>query len=166
MGFRERARHELRAVGTTTAFFFAWFCVLGLLKRLTLADYDVEFRVLTVAIIGALVVAKVVLLAEHVPLGGWVERRPAWVHVVVRTALYGLGVLVVMLLEKAFESRHEHGGFLQALAVVFRHRDIPHVWASTIGVTGALLVFNGVAVVRRHLGAGGLRRIFSSPVRE
>ena len=110
--------------------------------------------------------AKVVLVLEHVPLGALTRDRPALVHVAVRTGLYGLGVLVVLLLEKAFEARHEYGGFASSVAQVIRHQDIHHVLAAAIGVTGALLVFNALFVIRRHLGKRGLLRLFLAPLPE
>jgi hypothetical protein len=88
------------------------------------------------------------------------------VDVIARTSLYGLGVLVVLLLEKAFEARHEYGSFLSASVQVVHHQDIPHVLAAAIGVTGAVLVFNASLIVRRRLGKGGLLPLFWSPLPE
>ena len=58
-------------------------CIV-LLKYLVLAEYQVAFHGLSVALVGALVLAKVVLVLEHVALGQWVRARPAWVDVVLR----------------------------------------------------------------------------------
>jgi hypothetical protein len=113
--------------------------------------------------VGALVLAKVVLLLEHVSLGGRIARRPAWVEIAARTALCALGVLVVLLLEKAFETRHEHGGMLRALAGILRHEDIPHVVANAIVATSALLVFNVFSLVRKRLGSGALLGLLRAP---
>jgi hypothetical protein len=157
-----KLKEELRAVALYTLFFGAWFMVFIGLKSLILAEYEIRFQGLSAALIGALVLAKVVLLLEHVSLGGWVERAPAWVGVVVRTSLYALGVLCVLLLEKAFEVRHEAGGVLQALAGILRHEDIPHVIANAIVAGGALLVFNVLSVVRATLGPGALLRMLGS----
>src|SRR5262249_2519918 len=115
---------------------------------------------LSLALIGALIVAKVVLVLEHVSLGEWINRHPAAVDVAVRTLFYAIGVLIVLLLEKAFESRHEAGGFGPALLHVFQHRAIPRVWANTVLVACALLVFNVLAVLRRQLGEDSLFRSF------
>lgn len=159
-------KRELRAIGLTTLFFASWFGVLVILKELILADYQIGFRGMSAALIGALVVAKVVLLLERVSLGGWVRRQPAIVDVVLRTTLYGAGVLLVLVLEKAFESRHAFGGFTAALPHVLHHPDIDHVWVNTIVVVGALFVFNLLSVIRRQLGDIGLTRLFlASPAR-
>jgi hypothetical protein len=107
-----------------------------------------------------------VLILEHVSLGAWVRVRPAWVDVVLRTAMYSIGVAVVLLLEKGFEGRHEHGGFGPVLHFLFQETDVYHVWANTLCLSGALLVYNALFVVQRHLGKGALIRIFLSPLAE
>ena len=166
MSLPAKLHEEIKSVGLTTLFFAAWFSVLLVLKWLVLAEYNIGLRSMSIALVGALIVAKVVLVLEKVPLETWTRGRPALTHVAVRTGLYGLGILVVLLLEKTFEVRHEYGGFVPALAQVMRHQDIPHVLAAAIGVTGALLVFNAMFVIRRYLGKRGLLRLFLSPLRE
>ena len=166
MSLSAKLSDEIRSVGLATLFFGVWFLVLLVLKWLVLAEYRIEFHGLSMALIGALIVAKVVLVLENVPLGVLTRNRPAVVDVAVRTGLYGLGVLVVLLLEKAFEARHEYGGFVSSVVQVVHHQDIPHVLAATIGVTGALLVFNASFVVRRRLGKEGLLPLFLSPLPE
>ena len=148
----------------TTLYFAAWFLALVLVKKLILDEYHIQFRGVSIALFGALVMAKVVLVLEHVPLGRWVGRHAAALDVALRTLLYALGVAIVLLLEKAFEARHEWGGFGASLARVFEHRDIPHVWANVICVAGALLVFNALAVLRPHVG-GKLIPVFLQPPR-
>lgn len=163
MSFGDKVKHELKAVALTTLYFATWLGVLLILKGLVLAEYQIEYRGFSMALIGALVIAKVVLVMEHVPLGSWLRRRPAVLDVILRTALYASGVFVVLVLEKAIEARHEYGGFGPALAQVFQHRDMPHVWANTICVAGGLLWFNAFSVVQRHLGERVLVRLFLAP---
>lgn len=74
------------------------------------------------ALVGAMIVGKVVLVMEHVPLGAWGRRQPAWADAVVRTALYGCGVAAVLLVEKAVEGRQEAGGIGRALVRRVRAR--------------------------------------------
>ena len=163
MSFREKLAHEVRVVVVTTAYFAAWFGVLMALKQLYLADYQIQFRGLSLALVSALIVAKVVLVLEHVTLGQWVRQHAVAVDVLLRTLLYTLGVAVMLLLERGFEARHEHGGFDAGVVWVFQHRDMHRVWADTIGVGCAMLCFNALTAVRRHLGEGQLHRVFLSP---
>lgn len=157
---------ELKALGLAALYFGCWLAGLLLLKKLVLAEYEIQFSGMSKAVVGALVLSKVVLLLEHVPLGAWVQRRPAWVDVLLRTALYALGVLVVLLLEKAVEGRHEYGGFGASLRAVFQHADVHHVWLNALCLSGALLGYNVLSVVRRRLGEGELLRMFVTPLPE
>jgi len=113
-------------------------------------------------LVGSLILAKVVLVLEHVPLGAWIRNRPAVLEVLFRTALYALGVFLVLILEKALEARHAQGGFIPALARIFQHPEIPHVLANSICVACALLAFNALSIIRRHLGEGNLVRLYFS----
>jgi hypothetical protein len=166
MNLQQELKHELKALGSAALFFGVWIATLALLKQLLLAEYRIAFHGFSLALMGALILSKVVLVLEHVPLGAWIRTRPALFDIGLRTILYSLGVLVVLLLEKAFEGRHEHGGFGPSLRSVFEHEDIPHVWANTICLSGALLAYNVLTVVRAHLGEGGLLRLFLAPLPE
>lgn len=157
-------KKELMAIGLAMLYFGCWIAALLLLKQLVLAEYSIAFHHFSLAIVGALILAKVVLLLEHAPLGSWVRSRPAWVVVLVRTILYSCGVALVLVLEKGFEGRHEHGGFGPAVSAVFRAVEGPHIWANTICISGALLGYNMLSVVRLHLGAKKLLQLFTSPL--
>jgi hypothetical protein len=71
---------------------------------------------------------------------------------------------VVLVLEKGFEGRHEYGGFVNALRQLFQQTDDYHVWANALCLSGALLGYNALSVVREHFGEGGLLGIFTSPL--
>jgi len=159
-----RLKQELKTLILVFLYFACWLGVLLLIKQLVLAEYHIRFAGISSALIGALVLSKVVMILEYVPLGKWLQHRPAWVDVLVRTLLYSLGVLVVLLLEKAFEGRHEYGGFGASLAALFDHADLYHVWLNLIVVSGALFVYNLLSVINRHLGEGGVKRVLMMPL--
>ena len=160
---RKKLAPELKSVAVVTTFFLIWLGSLMCLKTLILKEYQIQFSQFSLAVVGALVLAKVVLILEHVPLGSWLERQPAWVDLFVRAGLYTLGAFVALLLEKAFEARHEYGGFSSALTNIFDHRDMPHVWANTICIAGALVTYNFLTLLSNQLGPAGLRKILLSP---
>jgi hypothetical protein len=164
VSFRQKLVAELKSVGSAMLFFAAWIAMLVSIKQLVLAEYHIAFGGISVALIGALILSKVVVVLEHVPLGNWIRTQPAWIDVIARTVLYALGLFVVILLEKAFEGRHEFGGFGAALAGVFEHADMPHVWANTICLSGALLVYNLLSVIRKYSPDRTLLRILLLPL--
>lgn len=157
---------ELKELGGATLYFATWMGALVLLKKLILAEYSVAFTGLSSALVGALILAKVVLILERVRFGNWVGRHAVWVDVLMRTLLYSFGVFVVVVLEKSFEGRHEHGGFLESMSALFVESNLAHVLANTLCITGALLSFNVILVVRAHLGPGNLVGLFLLPRKE
>ncbi len=160
MSLTSKLKHELKAVGIAMLYFGAWIGALLLVKQLVLAEYAIAFRHYSLALVGALILSKVVLILEHVPLGAWVRTRPAWVDVMLRTALYSIGVAVVLVLERGFEGRHEYGGIGAAIRGLFKQADAPHVLVNTLCLSAALFFYNVLTVVRHELGAGGLSRLF------
>ena len=163
MSTRQKLIHELKAILVTALYFGIWFAGLLVIKWLVLAEYRIAFHGFSMAIIGALVLSKVVMILEHVPLGPWVRNQAAWVDVLLRTWLYALGVFVVLILEKGIEGRHEHGGFGGAVEAAFQSTDAPHVWVNIICISAALLIYNATSVIRRHLGKDALIKLFLKP---
>jgi hypothetical protein len=163
MGVREKLAHEFAALVRLGLYFTTWIGALVILKKLILEEYRIGFTGMSAVLLGALVLSKVVLILEKVSFGSWVGRQAAWVEVVLRTLLYSFGVVVVLLLEKAFEGRHEHGGFSQAVQAIFQDADINHVWVNSICLGGALLSYNVLWAIQRHLGEGALLRLMLTP---
>ena len=160
MSIAHKVIEEAKTMGLVTLYFACCFGIVLLLKQLFLAQYQIEFRGLSAALMGALIVGKVVVVLEKAPIGKWIGDRAVVVEMVARTIVYTLGAMVAMLVEHAFQARHEYGGFASALAEVFRHRDTNHVWASVICVSLSFLAYNTGAVVWRFLGKDELVRLF------
>lgn len=163
MSFKEKFIHELKAIFWTSLYFLIWIGVLVSLKSFLLAEYQIGFYEYSIMLVGALVGAKVVLIMENIPLGSWTKSTPAIVEILVRTLLYLLGVFIIMVLEKAFESRVEYGGFENAVKGLWGKTEFYHIIVNTICVFGALLGFNLWAVIKKHHGDGWLVKILSSP---
>lgn len=151
---------EAKSLIVVTLYFAVCFMIVITLKQLLLAEYGIEFRGITTAIVVALVTAKVVIVLQKVPVGRWMQNQPAAADVLVRTAFYTVATVAALLLERAFSSRLEYGGFAPALANVLEHRDVAQVWATTICVGLAFMAYNTFGVIRREVGAKELWRIF------
>jgi len=150
----------VKSLAIVTLYFAICFITVMLLKQLLLAEYGIAFSGLTTAIVVALVTAKVVVLLRKVPLSRLYAGQPAIIDVVARTLLYTLATLLALLLERAFEGRAEHGGFLSSLATVFEHRETSRVWATTLCVGLAFAAYNAFGVFFNALGPQEVRRIF------
>jgi hypothetical protein len=164
MKFLHWLTDELKLLVGVTVYFAACFALIMVLKQLLLAQYGIRFSGLATAMLVALVTAKVVIVLQKVPISRWLQHRPPFIDVLVRTAFYTVATMAALLLEKAFEARGEYGGFGAALAGVFEHRDVHQVWATIIWTGVAFLAYNAFGVLRREVGGRELARIFfSSP---
>ena len=160
MSVLKKILKEIRVVLRTATYFAVVFILIMIMKKLDLEDYNIEFKGLSQAIIGALIMSKVIILMDLIKPGKWVERQPPIVDVVLRTLLYTVAVAIVIILEKAFERRHEPGNFTDAIKYIFSHRDIYHVWSTVLGVSGSLFVYMAFSIVQRMLGKNGLMKLF------
>jgi hypothetical protein len=151
---------EINTVTRVAAYFAIVFLMMMTMKKLYLKDYNIEFYGISKALVGALILSKVVILMEFISLGPSVQRQPAIVDIILRTLLYTAGVLLVLILESAFEKRHEAGSFGQAIPYVLSHRDIYHVWATILGSAYALFVYNAFSVLQRFMGKKGVTKLF------
>ena len=164
MSIAQKLKHEIAAVLSLTLYFAGWLGVLVLIKYLLLAEYQVAYSDFSIALFGALVLAKVVLVLEHVPLGAWVAAQAAWIDVLLRTILYAFGVFVVLLIEKGIDGMHEYGGFGAALTTEWRQTDAHHILLTVICLSAALLSYNLLSVIRRRMGKGALIQMFLLPL--
>lgn len=147
---------ELRAVLLAGLYFAAFFFVVLLLKALLLEGYGIAFTAFSLALVLALVTAKVVVVLDRAPLG----HRIGLLEVALRTSLYTATALALLLVEKAFASREAAGGFVPALRNVFRHPDMPQIWATLLCLAIAFAGYVAFAVARRRLGDACLAAAF------
>ena len=64
-----RLKHELRQIGLVTLYFFFCFGVVLTLKKLLLAEYQIEFYAISATVVGALVAAKIVVVLDKTRAG-------------------------------------------------------------------------------------------------
>jgi len=91
--------HELREVIPPTLFFFVGFNLILFTKRLFLADYLVQYTGFFIATTGALIVGKVVLVADKMPFLRRFDYAPLAYPVLFKTVVYTILVFVARLLE-------------------------------------------------------------------
>jgi hypothetical protein len=163
MSMLKKILKELKSILLTATYFAIVFMLMMVMKKLYLRDYNIEFSGMSQALLGALILSKVIILMEMISLGKWVQRQPPVVDIILRTLLYTAGVLVVVLLEKAFEDRHKvEGGYGDAISYVFTHRDFYHVCATTISASVSILIYNAFSTVQRVMGKKVLANLFFS----
>jgi len=153
-------KHELRQIGLVTLYFFFCFGVVLTLMKLILADYQIEFYAMSATVVGALVVAKIVVVLDKTRAGTRFDAtRPLWLSVLYKTVVYSLAAAAVLSLEKVFHAYRETGQLGQALTEVWMHRDRNVILAKVICIGLAFAGYHLYAGLDRRLGEGTLRRL-------
>jgi hypothetical protein len=162
MNIKTKIVAEVKSIFWTSLYFLIWFGALMLIKQLLLKEFKIEFHGLVMVIIGALVVAKTVIILENVPLFQS-KSQIALVVILKRTLLYLAGAFIVLVLEKSFEGYQEYGGFFNALKNLANDANMYHIWVNIICVFGALFFYNFGSFLLKYLGKGGMMELLFSP---
>jgi hypothetical protein len=155
-------KHEVKQVGLITLYFLFCFGIILWLKKLFLAQYEVEYYALSAAVVGALVIGKVVIILDKTRLGNRFEGQALYKDILYRSFVYTLVVILVLFAEHVFHARHEAGGIVSAAVDVFQHRDADHLLATIVCVSMSFIGYNVISAISRHLGEGELVRLFFS----
>ncbi len=156
----ERIRHEVREIGLVTLYFLACFLFFLGLKKLFLEEYSLEVTVFSTAVIGALVVAKVVVLLGNTSFGNRFHSGRLIVHVFWRSLVYTAVVFVVSLAERLFDLYRETSDLSALISKLWAGRDFDHFLAMNLCVGLSFLAYNSFSEIDRKLGEGGLRKLF------
>ncbi len=156
------ALHEFRMVLPQTLFFLVGFNLILFTKRLILAEHMIEFAGFFVATMGALIVGKVVLVADKLPYLRRFDYAPLARPILFKTVVYTVLVFVARLLE-AFVHYLANGGHVGGGAF-FEHVMGQFTWSQFIATQLWLLVLFLIYVTASELnvllGDGELYKIF------
>ncbi len=92
-------------------FFFVMFTLMFVSKELILKRYGIATRSSTMAVVAALIVAKVVLIANRIPFLNSYPRKPLIYNVVLKTVVFSIATMILMSAEEMFRLSKLDGGF-------------------------------------------------------
>ena len=154
--------HEFRQMLPPTIFFFIGFNLILFTKRLILQDYLIQFAGFFIATVSALVVGKVVLVGDMMPLLRRFDGAPLAKPILFKAVVYTLLVLVARLLEAFIHyvvggGAVGRGGFIEEQLGAFSwHRFI----ATQVWVFVLFLLYVTASEINQLLGDGELFKIF------
>ena len=155
----ETLKRELKTAGIATLFFLCCFLLIMLLKTLLLAQYGIAFYGLSTAVVGALLVGKVVVVLDKTRAGTRFEtNHPVIVSVLYKTLVYSAVFLLVVAAEKVFHAYRESHALGTAVAEVWQGRDRNRILATVLCVGLAFTAFNLFSAINRRLADGKLAR--------
>ena len=97
---KARALHEFARFATMFAYLWAMFLLFQIHQYVVLAQHQIPFTQFGVGLVNALVLAKVMLVADDLRLGEWRGRRPLMYPVLMRSVLFAIVFIVFDIIEK------------------------------------------------------------------
>ncbi|MDH3437898.1 MAG: hypothetical protein OEN48_13030 [Betaproteobacteria bacterium] len=153
-------KHEFKEAIAPAIFFFIAFHLVAATKTLILEAYKMTPTGVAVATVVALTVAKAVLIADKLPFISRFSGKPLILSVLWKTAIYGVLCFVFRCIEELIPFLLKHEGLGTAVEHLISDVSWPHFWALQIWLMVALILYNAVTELDKHLGEGSMRRVF------
>ena len=139
--------------------------MLALTRSLMLREYRVHAAAAAGATVGALLVAKVVLIADSLPVINRFPERPLAYNVAWKTTIYVLAALVVHYLEHLVPLWWRLGDLGTANHRLLEEIVWPHFWVVQLWLVVLLFMYCAMRELIRAIGPHEVRRMFFGPAR-
>src|SRR5262245_17439853 len=153
-------KHEFLEVLPPTIFFLITFHIVLIDRALMLREYGLRLSSMGAAVVMALLVAKVVLIADKLPFINRFPYKPLIYNVVWKTVIYVAASLLVHYLEHLIPLWWRVGDFAEANREVWGEIVWPHFWAIQLWLTVLLFVYCVLRELVRVIGRERITRIF------
>jgi hypothetical protein len=158
-----RLKREILGLIPTVVFFFIIFQLLAFTKALLLKGYGIEVSTFLNATIAALVVGKVVLLADLLPIMNRFPNKPHIYNIVWKTFIYMVAAVIVRYAEHLIPFIREYKNLAAANSHLLNEVVWPHFWLVQIWLLVCFLVYNAFRELGRILGYEQIRSMIFGP---
>jgi len=159
---KQRVLAELKAYAVISLYLWVILGSFTVYRRLILAESGVTYLHYGIALIEALIIAKVILVGRLFGFSRRFEDKPLIVPVIYKSALFGVLVLLFGLVEHIVDGLiHKQGlmGGLRAIRMVGAYE----LAARTLILVSSLVPFIAFGEISRVLGGSRLADMFFSP---
>ena len=159
-----KIKHEIHEVIPPTIFFLISFHIVVLDRALMAREYGLQLSAVAGATVGALLVAKVVLVADMLPFINRFPEKPLIYNVVWKTAIYVAASLVAHYLEHLLPMWWRLGSFSAANERIRSEIVWPHFWAIQLWLVVLIFVYCMMRELVRVIGRERVMQVyFGSP---
>jgi hypothetical protein len=150
---------ELREAAVPFAFFLVVFMIARVSRTLTLEEYHVTLGGTAVAVVGALIVAKAILVADALPLTRRFEHRPLAYSILWKTVVYYVITVVFHYLEEVIPFIRKAGGVAAGNHAMMAEVSWPHVGALQLWIFFSVLLYCFGAELIRAIGPARVKAL-------
>ena len=145
-------KHEFFEIIPPTIFFFIAFSLIMATQRLIQREFDIPLTGFGMAFIGALLVGKVVLIADALPLVNKFPDKPLLYNVVWKSLIYILVTILVRYLEHLSHFLLKHESFMEAHRHLMEEMVWPHFWLIQMWLAVLFFVYCAMRELVRAIG--------------
>jgi hypothetical protein len=150
--------HEMVEYWMNVIYLTLVFAAFTQYRRIILAAHDVTYTNYWVAVIEALILAKVIMIGAVLRLGRGLEHKPLIYPTLYKTVVFTLFCVVFTLLENAIKGLWTGTGFMGGIAEFFGKGH--ELLANSLVVFVAFFPFFGVKELGRVLGQDKIQALF------
>ncbi|MBS1187738.1 MAG: uncharacterized protein H6R04_1756 [Burkholderiaceae bacterium] len=141
-------------------FFLIAFSLILVTKRLVLSQYGISWAGFGSAVVGAFMVAKVVVVVDKLPFTHKFSDRKLIYIAFWKSLIYLLAALLVQYLERIIPLLRKLGSFAAANQSFLAETIWPHFWLIQIWLVVLLLVFSAQRELIRAIGRDKVMQMF------
>jgi hypothetical protein len=158
-GWRQRVLHGIVEYWLIVLYMAVLFAVFTIYRRLILAHYQVSYEAYGISVIKAMILGKVVLVAEELRLGRGLEDKPLMVPTLYKSFLFTICVALFGVVETMIRSLIHGRGLTGAVEELVGQ--YTYEWlAEALVVFFTFIPFFAVRELNRVLGEGKISRLF------
>jgi len=156
----ERLKQEFLGVIPTAVFFFIAFQLLAFTRDLIVQEYDVEISTFLAATVGALIVAKIVMVVDLLPFVNRFPDKPLIYNIVWKTSIYLVAAFLFRYIEYLVPFVLDYGDIAEANRHLLDEAVWPHFFIVQIWLFVLFFLYCVVTELVRVLGHDRVRSMF------
>jgi hypothetical protein len=149
---------EIREAIPATLFFMAVFHMIIITKNVILEGYQATPTSSAVAVVGALIVAKAILIVEKLPLAHLFGARRLY-NIAWKTLLFGAVWLLFRFVEELIPLLRQHEGLAAATTRLIGEMSWLHFLVIQMWLLASLFLYCLAAELARKIGGARVREI-------
>ena len=155
-------KHDYLEILPPAFFFFIAFSLILITKRLILSEYGISWSGFGAALVGALLVGKVVLIVDKLSLVNRFTDRRLICNALWKCLIYVLAANLVQYLEHIVPLLLKHKSFTVAQQLFMAETVWPHFWLIQMWLTVLFFVYCALRELIRAIGRDRVVRMFFS----
>ncbi len=159
----QRVKHEILGAIPPVIFFFIVFQLLAFTRTLILIEYGIQVSIFLNATIAALIVGKVVLIADKLPMVNRFPNKPLIYNILWKTLIYIVAALLVRYVEHLIPFIREYNNLKVANNHLLDEVIWPHFWLVQIWLLICFFMYSTIRELVRILGRKQVRSMFFGP---